>query len=144
MIHDRGAVWRRRYGKLLFADLTGAQLIVDVEPGLDKSEMRERLREEFDANPRVGRLLVRIDGVDVGTADRAEAGRDPGHAGAADAGFDPGAGDGATLPGHPAQFRAVWFRCRDRACPEVALRSFHDERLVPECPDRHGAMELRP
>jgi hypothetical protein len=52
---DRGAAWRRRYGKPLRPDVIDAQLTEDVDPHLDRSELRERLRAVFAADPRVDR-----------------------------------------------------------------------------------------
>lgn len=52
----------------------------------------------------------------------------------------PGAGDGATLPGTPAGFEIIRFRCTDVSCDQEEIRIHIDDDL-PTCP-QHGSMEL--
>jgi hypothetical protein len=50
---------------------------------------------------------------------------------------EPGDADHLTLPGVPARYRLIRFRCP--SCDRRVVRSFYDERYLPTCP-RHGEM----
>lgn len=140
---DQVARWRMRYASLLASAGVDAKLTEDVTQDEDQADVRRRLSLVFADRPDVERIRLRVNGREIGVATRAKVMRDPGHAGATDTPFDPGAGDGATLPGHPSQFRAVSFACESAGCRAGELRSFYDERYVPQCP-RHGAMKVHP
>ena len=76
----------------------------------------------------------RVDGLDIGVATRAKVKKDPGRLGKdSSATVGPGSADGATLPGFPAEFRAVRYKCGEQGCDRTMLRIFYDERDVPEC-----------
>jgi hypothetical protein len=107
---------------------------LDVPPTTRLPELRRRLRSRYRERPDVDRVMVRVGGHDIGVATRAGAEKDLGHLGTeSSASVGPGSGDGATLPGLPGEFRAVHYKCGDQDCDRTALRSFFDERDIPEC-----------
>jgi hypothetical protein len=139
---DQVAAWRRRFGGLLDPLAGDPQRTEEVDSQLDKAGLRNHLRILFKSHPHVDRVLVRVQGHDVGIATRTNADRDPGHAGVSKSPFDPGSSDGATLPGHPSQFEPVRFTCSEQGCGKTALRSFYDDRYLPPCPQHGGAMKV--
>lgn len=142
MTDDQVAAWRRRFGGLLDPLATDPQRTEEVNPQLDKADLRNHLRVLFKGHPHVDRVLVRVQGHDVGIATRVNTDRDPGDAGVSESPFDPGSSDGATLPGYSSQFEPVRFDCAEQACGEKALRSFYDDRFLPTCPQHGGAMKV--
>jgi hypothetical protein len=139
---DQIAAWRRRFAGLLDPSASDPQRTEEVDSRLDKADLRNHLRVLFESNPHIDRVLVRVQGHDIGIAARARADRDPGHAGVSEPPFDPGSSDGATLPGHASQFEPVRFTCTEQGCGEKALRSFYDDRYLPACPQHGEAMTV--
>ncbi|MDG4773606.1 hypothetical protein [Solwaraspora sp. WMMD792] len=142
MTDDDRDVWREQFKGLLDPHATDHDDVLDVAADENRSGLRRRLRQRYAQRPGVDGILVRIDGHDVGIATRRTADREAGTAGDQVSGVDPGSGDSATLPGLPAEFRAITFSCTDTDCTATSLASFYDERRTPSCPT-HGQMAVR-
>jgi hypothetical protein len=140
---DPAARWQRQFKLILDPDARTHQHVETVDESCLLPELARRLRTVFDQEPQVDGILVRVKDVDVGIATRATAGKDPGHAGVTAGTVDPGAGDGATLPGLPGEFRPVRYKCKDTTCTDTFIRTFHDERRDVRCP-QHGPTEYKP
>lgn len=141
MTDDPVAGWKARFDGLLDPHATGSDQVLDVKADDNRAGLRRRLRREFAQQTHVKRILVRIEGHEIGIATRATADRRAGTAGDQAPGVDPGSSDGATLPGLPGEYRPIRFTCPDTNCTETlsasVLASFYDEREVPSCP-KHG------
>lgn len=134
------AGWREVLRALLDANAVDHHAVRDFDESVTLLEARRELMALFATSPNVDRVLIRINGEDVGVAPRDKAGKDPGVAGtdAAPAGL--GASDGATLPGDSSEYRLVQFRCH--SCGRLFQCSYFDERFVPECVG-HGRAVLQ-
>lgn len=128
---------RMRYGRLLTDDELGHQAAIDTVDAA-VAEVRERLRLHFVENPDHDAVLLLIDGQVVGVAPRTRVMEVVGDA--ADDG--PGSGDGATLPGDPAEFQLIAFRCTQ--CGEHFFTSYFDLRTNPVCHNRPAELIREP
>ncbi|AVH55325.1 MULTISPECIES: hypothetical protein [Streptomyces] len=140
MRDDTVARARRRYGGLIDPTLTTYDASLDLAADDRAEDVAERLAEHFRRHPRE-RVVLRLDGADVGISDAARLRRAQGVAGGADA--DVGAADRAGLLGRSTRFRAVGFVCG--GCGRTAVLSYYDDRFLPTCADTAdcpGPMEL--
>jgi len=128
---------RLRYRRLLADDERSHQAVVDA-PEVAVTEVRDQLRLHFDEHPEQDAILLRINGQDIGVALRITV-----MAAVGDAGDDgPGSSDGASLPGDPAEFQLIVFRCVH--CRRTFFRSYFDLRTNPACHGRPAELIREP
>ncbi|GAB3831895.1 hypothetical protein ACFPIJ_29245 [Dactylosporangium cerinum] len=134
--------WRRMYRPVLDARAGEPEDALDIPPDTQLPGLIRVLRPWYREHPGVDRVTIRVKGADVGVTTRAKVMKDWGHLGEdPSAAVGPGAGDGATLPGFPAEFRAIRYTCGERGCDRTMLRIFYDERDVPQCAE-HPAIRM--
>lgn len=126
--------WRSRFKTVLDPHGVEHEEALDVPPETGLAKLRRRLQSWYREHAGVDRVMVRVNGLEIGVATRALVMRDRGHLGDdPSAAVGPGSSDGASLPGFPAEFRAIRYECGEQACDQAMLRIFYDERDVPEC-----------
>lgn len=118
----------RRYAGLIDRTLTTYDAALPIVADDRAEDVAERLAEHFRQHPRE-RVVLRLDGQDVGISDAARLRRAQGVAGGADT--DAGAADRAGLLGRSTRFRVVGFVCG--GCGGTAVRSYYDDRFLPTC-----------
>jgi len=136
---DTVARARRRYGGLIDPALDTYDAVLDIAADDRAEDIADRLAERFRQHPRQ-RVMLRLDGDDVGISDAARLRVAQGTAGSADT--DLGAADRAGLLGRSTRFRVVGFVCG--GCGRTTVASFYDDRFLPPCATANcpGPMEL--
>ena len=128
---------RNAYRPLLDLAATDHDAVHREPERVSIEELRRHLRSMYAADPRLGRVLIQVAGVDVGISTRQLVAHDTGVAGATETPV--GTGERASQPGDSTRYRIVLFRCG--GCAASVARVFYDERRIPLCTE-HGAMEL--
>lgn len=124
------------------ADLAAAHADREFSYDRDSGEvflLHNRLRELYERDPALERIMLVCDGERVAVAVREKVLADAGTAGAA-AG-DLGAGERAGLPGRSTRYGLLRFTCGHAGCGKVAYGSYYDDRFLPVCDvAAHGPM----
>lgn len=130
MVHVSVDEARVKYRNFLIGTAAGRcePLVVTGSPHAD--EFRDLVRQHFADHPDADALEIRTaDGQQVGFVARDQISR-PDRTAAA------GSGDsqGATLPGEPTGYRAVWFKCEKHNPVIWVPMTYYDQRYPPSCP----------